>query len=72
MHFTRSALPWYKKHKKTRKKELLKKYGSLKKIREASLTSLEEILPKDVAENLYNILRNEEEEWIKRVLQWLN
>lgn len=45
-----------------RKKELLKKYGSLKKIREASLTSLEEILPKDVAENLYNILRNEEEE----------
>ena len=55
-----------------RKKELLKKYGSLKKIKEASLTSLEEILPKDVAENLYNVLRNEGEEWIKRVLQWLN
>lgn len=45
-----------------RKKELLKKYGSLKKIKEASLTSLEEILPKDVAENLYNVLRNEEKE----------
>lgn len=44
-----------------RKKELLKKYGSLKKIKEASLTSLEEILPKDVAENLYNVLRKEEE-----------
>ena len=43
------------------KKELLKKYGSLKKIKEASLTSLEEILPKDVAENLYNVLRKEEE-----------
>ena len=52
-----------------RKKELLKKYGSLKKIKEASLTSLEEILPKDVAENLYNVLRNEGEERIKRVLQ---
>lgn len=45
-----------------RKKELLKKYGSLKKIKEASLASLEEILPKDVAENLYNVLRNEGEE----------
>lgn len=45
-----------------RKKELLKKYGSLKKIKESSLTSLEEILPKDVAENLYNVLRNEEKE----------
>ena len=45
-----------------RKKELLKKYGSLKKIKEASLTSLEEILPKDVAKNLYNVLRNEGEE----------
>ena len=44
-----------------RKKELLKKYGSLKKIKEAPLASLEEILPKDVAENLYNVLRNVEE-----------
>ena len=44
-----------------RKKELLKKYGSLRKIKEASFTSLEEILPKDVAENLYNVLRKEEE-----------
>lgn len=44
-----------------RKKELLKKYGSLKKIKEASKEELEEILPCDVAENLYNVLRNEEE-----------
>ena len=44
-----------------RKKELLKKYGSLKKIKEAPLTSLEEILPRDVAENLYNLLGKEEE-----------
>ena len=44
-----------------RKKELLKKYGSLKKIKEASREELREILPCDVAENLYNILRNEEE-----------
>ena len=45
-----------------RKKELLKKYGSLKKIKEASLTSLEEILPKDVAKNLYDVLQNDEGE----------
>jgi len=44
-----------------RKKELLKKYGSLKKIKEASKEELEEILPCDVAENLYKVLRNEEE-----------
>ena len=45
-----------------RKRELLKKYGSLKKIKEASLTSLEEILPKDVAKNLYDVLQNDEGE----------
>ena len=43
-----------------RKKELLKKYGSLKKIKEASVEELKEILPTDVAENLYNLLRKEE------------
>ena len=45
-----------------RKRELLKKYGSLKKIKEASLASLEEILPKDVAKNLYDVLQNDEGE----------
>ena len=45
-----------------RKRELLKRYGSLKKIKEASLTSLEEILPKDVAKNLYDVLQNDEGE----------
>ena len=43
-----------------RKKELLKKYGSLKKIKEATVEELKEILPTDVAENLYNLLRKEE------------
>lgn len=43
-----------------RKKELLKKYGSLKKIKEAKIDDLKEILPSEVAENLYNLLRNEE------------
>ena len=43
-----------------RKKELLKKYGSLKKIKEATVEELKEILPTYVAENLYSLLRKEE------------
>ncbi len=39
-----------------RKKELLKKYGSLKKIKETSLNELEEILPIKVAQNLKEYL----------------
>jgi len=39
-----------------RKKELLKKFGSLKKMKEASLDELEKILNKDVAKNLYQYL----------------
>ena len=35
-----------------RKKKLLRKFGSVKKMKEASLTELEEILPKEVAKNL--------------------
>lgn len=42
----------------TRKKELLKKYGSLKKIKEASLEDLETILPKDVAKRTLEYLLN--------------
>lgn len=41
-----------------RKKELLRKFGSLKKMKEAQLEDLEKILNKDVANNLYNYLKS--------------
>jgi len=41
-----------------RRKELLKKFSSLKKIKEASVDELKEVLPEDVALNLYNYLKN--------------
>lgn len=40
-----------------RKKQLLRKYGSLKKLKEVNVSELENILPKDVAQNLYDILK---------------
>ncbi len=40
-----------------RRKELLKKFGSLKKLKEASKEELEEVVSKDVALNLYNYLK---------------
>lgn len=40
-----------------RKKELLRKFGSLKKMKEASLEDLEQVLNKDVALRLYNYLQ---------------
>ena len=40
-----------------RKKELLKKFGSLKKMKEASLNELESIVGKDVSEKLYEYLK---------------
>lgn len=40
-----------------RKKELLKRFGSLKKMKEASLEELEEIINKDVASKLYQYLK---------------
>jgi excinuclease ABC subunit C len=40
-----------------RKKQLLKKYGSLKKIKEATKEELEEILSKKVADNLYEYIK---------------
>lgn len=43
-----------------RKKKLLKKFGSLKKMKEASLEDLEEVLNKEVALNLYNYLKEME------------
>lgn len=41
-----------------KRKELLKKFGSLKKIKEASLEELEQVLNKDVARNLFSYLKN--------------
>ena len=47
-----------------RKKELIKKYGSVKKIEETSIDELKEILPEDVANNLkkYLLMRKEDKE----------
>lgn len=41
-----------------RKKELLKKFGSVKQLKEATLEQLEEVLPKEVAKNLLDTLKN--------------
>ena len=41
-----------------RKKELIKKYGSVSKISSASVEELSEILPKNVAQNLHDYLEN--------------
>ena len=41
----------------TRRKALLKEFSSLKKIKEASVSDLERILPEDVAKSLYNYLK---------------
>ena len=41
-----------------RKKQLLHKFGSLKKMKEASLEELEEVLSRDIAKNLYNYLKS--------------
>ena len=40
-----------------RRKELLKKFGSLKKMEEASIEELSTVLSKNVAENLYQYLK---------------
>ena len=42
----------------TRKKELLKRYGSIKKMKEASVSELSDIVSKNVAINLHNFLKN--------------
>ncbi len=41
-----------------RKKDLLKRFGSLKKIRETSLDTLAEVVPKNVADDLYAALHS--------------
>ena len=40
-----------------RRKELLKKFGSLKKMKEASIEELKEVLPEDIAESFYTYLK---------------
>ena len=40
-----------------RRKELLKKFGSLKKMKEASFEELNEVLPDDVSNALFDYLR---------------
>ena len=40
-----------------RKKELLKHFGSLKKMKEANLEELEKIVGKEVAEKLFEYLK---------------
>ena len=45
-----------------RKKELLKKYKTIVKMKEATLEELNEILPKEVAINFYKFLKEYEEE----------
>ncbi len=44
-----------------RKKELLKKFGSMKKMKEASLEELSEVVGESVALNLYKVLHEEDE-----------
>ena len=43
---------------KVRKKELIKKYGSIKKMKEASIEELSEIIPENVAKNLKKYLES--------------
>lgn len=43
---------------KVRKKELIKKYGGIKKIKEASIEELSEIIPENVAKNLKKYLES--------------
>ena len=40
-----------------RRKELIKYFGSLKKMKEATLEELKEVLPADIAENLFSYLK---------------
>ena len=43
-----------------RKQELLKKYKSIEKLKQASIEDLSNILPEKIAEELYNFLHKEE------------
>ena len=45
-----------------RRKELLKKFGSMKKMREASIEDLSKVVGDTVATNLYQVLHEEEKD----------
>ena len=45
-----------------RRKQLLKAFGSVKAIRQASLARLEEVLPKNAAQAVYHYFNTTEEE----------
>lgn len=47
---------------KVRKKELIKKYGSIKKMKEASIEELSKIIPENVAINLHTYLESREKD----------
>ena len=44
-----------------RRKELLKKFGSMKKMKEASIDELSKVVGDVVANNLYNVLHEEDD-----------
>ena len=46
----------------TRRKKLLKAFGSVKAIRQADLSALEEVLPRQAALSVYQYFRTNEEE----------
>lgn len=46
---------------KIRKKELIKKYGSIKRMKEANIDDLSKIIPRNVAENLLKYLKERDE-----------
>lgn len=46
---------------KIRKKELIKKYGSIKRMNEANIDDLSKIIPRNVAENLLKYLKERDE-----------
>lgn len=47
---------------KVRKKELIKKYGSIKKMKEASISELSEIIPENIASNLHKYLESRDKD----------
>lgn len=50
------------------KKLLLKEFGSVKQLKEASLEQLEKVLPKEVAANLFNVLKKRH---VKLILSYI-
>lgn len=55
---TRSILDEVEGLGEVRKKAIWKKFGSLKKLKEASIAEISEVVPEKVAENIYHLLHN--------------